>query len=323
MPSNHKKMHTFFLAILIPLSTAVLSGCAHDEEGSTDEGTDTESGSQPGHGDDFEMEVNSTVFKEEYKDVPTGLSAQSILGTWLLKKDASEYEEALIFNNDDTVMSKWSYGTDIEHLEGSWSVEGHLLSQDFYEDSYEDDDEKLSWHKLISSSAIVDNTLYLDVLVKVSDGANGIDGSWAYFVRKLEEWEEDGETASYDEYGTMVLEISGETLSIVHETRLYDHESILGGYKDEKVEKSGTVRTDGNEVYYTFDEMKEGEPFVCQIWNWIGSNSLGKISIKLVGYDDPPDVDTGCLLGYLVSDNIIVLTGDEEPLQNNAYMKQE
>lgn len=320
MTSIKEKINAFITTTFITSLSFLTIGCGQDENENSDE---EQSNVEPT--DDFELK--STIFKPEYKNVSTGLSEGSVMGTWRRKQYG--YEEVYQFNSDGTMVEDSVYvdplADDGSTWTGFWAIDGNLLSMEtFLDEEYEEYGEvvkSLETVRVVTNTAIVDNALYFDVLVRTSGDTSGLDGTWASYLRVSEDYELNGKyiySESYDDYASLVFEISGDKAKIVYESHFEDEYSDNGDYRDVKVEGSASLRVEGDEIYLTIDELSEGH---------LDLDDLDDGGLCNVYWDD--DLDEGdedgeYLLGYLASDNVIVPSGwDTYSITDLAFTKDD
>jgi hypothetical protein len=335
MKVQKKRTAIFYSVLVTTLSATCLTGCdkkenSADEENDggigneNDTSTEGNNNNETDNQEDERFTSLSTLFKEEYKDVSTGLSRDAIIGSWRMEGD---FDEVWQFNEDGTMIEYWS--DDGWRYDDTWAIEGNLLATRYIDEyEHENDDGDIVKSKETSvevcNSAIVDDRFYYDVMVKVSGAKDSLDGKWVSYFRDIGKDEEGGEIKSRDEYGSAVFDIDGDQFSFVFETRYYDDESDSdeeGRYYDKNVEGSGIVRTDGEKVYYTVDEKTGWEGDMYQLWFWIGSNGANPWWYE-IDEEEYRDENTEYMLGHFVSANVIVLVSDyDEPLEDLAYVR--
>jgi hypothetical protein len=324
-------MLTSGLIINLILYFSLISGCDKTTiQTETDAGLDTEN---PGENEETdwgneeapkesEIETKSTVFKDEYKDIPTGLSPAAVVGSWYkIFNDDEDDLEIWTFNPDGSLLNEWTYFK--EQYEGFWEVDGNIIArEDFLEEEYENDDGEIVWfkqkEKSISTAAVIDDMIYFDVMILVSDNASGPDGTWAYYLGIVEEEDDDGEVDNYDEYGAFIFEIEGDRFTFVYETEFYDYD--IEGHREATIEGGGSIRVDGDRVYYKIEEESEGD-FALYETNEGPAGIYDGSSIAYI--DEGGDENKEELLGIIASDTVLVLGGNlDDTLEDIGHKKK-
>jgi hypothetical protein len=155
------------MRIATSLSLAATVGCDKaTRQNEADGGLEEEKREVP---KESEMEVEATIFKDEYKESPTGLSPAALAGRWYGQDEY--FTEIWDFNPDSAMMNDWPDNEEWND-EGFWQVDGNLLAREFWNyEEYEGDYGEplmLKWkNESVTTAAIVDDIVYFDVIAPV------------------------------------------------------------------------------------------------------------------------------------------------------------